>query len=158
MGSFSFLKAKVKSNEQECSLRDGYDFKLLIPQEFGGGSIKAYYQDYGIGAIIGKGQFDLYEVVAFWNNPLEVKGIDRDSVFPLESENTDFNRGIGIRIACWDKDHHNLKYPLKLVSVDYNKSYEECVGISYEDSTQGWKRIGYTRWLKEMKKIKKELI
>ena len=40
------------------------------------------------------------------------------------------------RIRCNDK----LKYPLKLVSVSYKGTYEDCDGVSYGDPNQGFFR------------------
>lgn len=55
-------------------------------------------------------------------------------------ENTDYNRGLGICIGCYNIDIDILKYPLKLVSVGYAKThtYEDCPYKSFDDTEQGF--------------------
>ena len=72
MGSFSWLKADIRSMKSESSLVNiAYDksFKFLIPKEFGGGCIKEKYQDYGyLGTKEdGSPKYDMYELLALWN-------------------------------------------------------------------------------------------
>lgn len=47
------------------------------------------------------------------------------------------NRSKGIDIGCYDHQIDQLKYPLKLVSVSYKGTYEECPEKSYGDPDQG---------------------
>lgn len=58
----------------------------------------------------------------------------------LEKGNTCLqnNRTKGINIGCYDDVVERLRYPLKLVSVSYKGTYEECPGISYSDPNQGF--------------------
>jgi len=48
------------------------------------------------------------------------------------------NRCKGISIGCSDEDVDKLKYPLKLVSVSYDGTYEDCEMKSYSDPEQGF--------------------
>lgn len=47
------------------------------------------------------------------------------------------NRSKGIDIGCYDHQIDQLKYLLKLVSVSYKGTYEECPEKSYGDPDQG---------------------
>lgn len=146
MGSFSWLRADKTT--KRSNLTDGDVYKILIPQEFGGGFIKDTYYDYGYVFEYDdtKENADLYGILAYWNKcegmiyegdkyPSTMKDI-------LERGNTclQSNRCKGIDICyenhteCIDK----LKYPLKLVSVSYKGTYEECDMVSYSDPNQGF--------------------
>lgn len=138
MGSFSWNKADSLTSIENVA----YDkpFKFLIPQEFGGGFIKDNYQDYGLLGTKedGQPQYDMYELLAFWNAPDKVK---YDGDFPKMKEideYTEDNRIIGISIGCYDDEIDRLDYPLKLVSVTYNGTYEDLQGRSYGDPDQGF--------------------
>ena len=138
MGSFSWNKADKLTNIENI----GYDrpFKFLIPIEFGGGFIKDYYQDYGyLGTNEdGKPKYDMYELLAFWNN---AEGLKFEGVYPFMKEideHTDDNRGKGIDIGCYDEDILKLKYPLKLVSVSFKGTYEDLETCSLGDPDQGF--------------------
>jgi hypothetical protein len=48
------------------------------------------------------------------------------------------NRCKGIDIGCYDEQIDKLKYPLKLVSISYKGTYEECEMRSYGDPEQGF--------------------
>jgi hypothetical protein len=68
MGSFSWLRANVDT--EKANIAEGDRFACLIPKEFGGGYIEDTYQDYGnLGTKEnGRPKYDLYELLAFWNN------------------------------------------------------------------------------------------
>lgn len=157
MGSFSWLKADNLTNVSNIAY--GMPFKFLIPIEFGGGFIKDVYQDYGdLGRKPdGSPKYDMYELLAFWNtDPVDQivdptqRLINRnknrmklkfDGKFPLMKEvdeYTEFNRLIGINIGCQDKQIDKLKYPLKLVSVSFKGTYEDCQGKSFGDPNHGF--------------------
>jgi len=157
MGSFSWLKADNLTNVSNIAC--GMPFKFLIPIEFGGGFIKDVYQDYGdLGnKPDGSPKYDMYELLAFWNIDLinqnedsvnrsiklfkERKKLKYDGSFPLMKEvdeHTGHNRLIGINIGCYDNQIDKLKYPLKLVSVSFKGTYEDCQGKSYGDPNQGF--------------------
>ena len=152
MGSFSWNRAdnlgKVKNIYYGCA------YKMLIPEKFGGGFIRDHYRDYGyIGEPNEKqskdflGKYDIYELLAFWNCDKIVDGktvkeqLLYDGEFPKMKEcdeYTNHNRLLGIKIACYDEDMSNLEYPLKLVSVAYKGTYEDCDEISFSDPEQGF--------------------
>lgn len=140
MGSFSWLKA----DDLGDTVNVYYDmpFKFLIPKEFGGGYILDSYQDYGYLGVKDDGspKYDMYELLAFWNSDEKYLRYDGDKA-PLMKEideYTDHNRGHGVDMGCYDHQIDDLKYPLKLVSVECNKSYEEVDEPSYGDPNQGF--------------------
>ena len=151
MGSFSFTRAECTTKRANFTTGDKY--KILIPKKFGGGFILDTYFDYGdinnyrnavyvdtenvkhpltIGA-------DLYGVLAYFNDC-------DDLLFDGETKpNTIldilYNGRTGYqdnRCAGIDLDKETIKYPLKLVSANYTKLYEECPGRSYSDPNQGF--------------------
>jgi hypothetical protein len=144
MGSFSWLRADKTTKRN--NLTDGDRYKILIPQEFGGGYIKDTYYDYGYVFEYDdtRETADLYGILAYWNKcegmifdggeyPSTMKDI-------LECGRTcdQSNRCKGIRIGCSEENIDKLKYPLKLVSASYKGTYEECEGRSYDDPNQGF--------------------
>ena len=141
MGSFSFTKADRLT--KVANIVEGKSFKMLIPQEFGGGYIKDHYQGYGrIGLKEDMSpRYDMYELLAFWNTEGERKDNLRfEGEYPVMKEideNTRFNRSIGIGMGSYEHQIDSLKYPLKLVSASYKGTYEECDGVSYFDPLQG---------------------
>ena len=144
MGSFSWLKADNLT--KIANVQYGAPFKFLIPEEFGGGYIKDYYQDYGYLGTKEDGtpKYDMYELLAFWNHEIvEEYGYELqydEEEMPMMKEidqHTFYNRNVGINIGCYDKQIDRLKYPLKLVSCSYKGSYEDCEGRSYNDPAQG---------------------
>ena len=152
MGSFSWLRANVDA--EKANIGCGDKFACLIPKEFGGGYIEDTYQDYGnLGTKEdGRPKYDLYELLAFWNNDRPyfhgagetVKdNLHYNGDFPNLKEIDEFtnaNRSIGIDIGCYDREIDRLKYPLKLVSVSYakNHTYEDCPYKSFSDIEQGF--------------------
>lgn len=137
MGSFSWLKAD--SLTRFANVEQGSSFKFLIPLEFGGGFIKDHYQDYGyLGKKEnGKPKHDMYELLALWNAPDKCRFAGEFNPLKEIDEYTNYNREIGIDIGCYDEDINILKFPLKLVSPSYKKSYEDTLLPSYNDPAQG---------------------
>ena len=139
MGSFSWNKADNLTQTE--NIVQNSLFKFLIPKKFGGGFIKDYYQDYGYLAKDDNNQpkYDMYELLAFWNEPTLVK-YDEKEIPKMKTidKYTEYNRGIGIDIGCYDKDILKLKYPLKLVSPSCNLTYEEIDNPSLGDPDQGF--------------------
>ena len=138
MGSFSWNKADKLTAIENVAY--GSSFKFLIPKEFGGGFIKDNYQDYGYLGISfdGSPKYDMYEILAFWNR---ADGLKYNGEYPLMKEideYTDSNRDLGIDIGCYDEDMLTLKYPLKLVSVSFNGTYEDLETCSLGDPDQGF--------------------
>ena len=167
MGSFSFMRADKTT--KQLNFVDGDAVKMLIPQEFGGGFFKGYYDDYGI--IKNKDRtesVDVYEVLAFWNREEIMKdgkkikdklSCDKDSfykTYPNETFYTISNRSYGIIIYFEDLRRREkgkgvlLKYPLKLVSASYKGTYEDLDGISEDDPSQGFEKLtenNLKKWL-----------
>lgn len=144
MGSFSWLRADKTT--KRSNLTDGDSYKILIPQEFGGGFIKDVYYDYGYVFYDTDHEADLYGILAYWNkcDGMIFNGEEYPSTMKdiLERGNTCLqnNRCKGIDIGCYDEDIDKLKYPLKLVSASYKGTYEECEGKSYGDPEQGFRK------------------
>lgn len=146
MGSFSWLRADKTT--KRSNLVDGDRYKILVPKEFGGGFIKDTYYDYGYVFHYNDKyeDADIYGILAYWN---KCPGMIYDGdEYPSTMEDIlirgkttlQGNRCKGIRIGCDDSQIDRLKYPLKLVSVSYKGTYEECVGRSYGDPWQGYKK------------------
>ena len=145
MGMFSWYRAD--NTTRQTNLVQGDTFKILIPQEFGGGFIKGKYGGYG-DCITKEGiEYDVYELLAFWNE-MDLKGrFNMDLRFdgerplvPSHSGYTQHNRSYGIDVGCYDAQQARLKYPLKLVSASYKGTYEDCGDFSRMDGDQGFWR------------------
>jgi hypothetical protein len=142
MGSFSWIRADKKTKRKNLTCGDKY--KILIPEEFGGGFIKDTYYDYGYVFYDTDHEADLYGILAYWNK-CEGMIFDGDE-YPstmediLKRGNTCLqkNRCKGIDIGCHNEQIDKLKYPLKLVSASYKGTYEECDMRSYGDPEQGF--------------------
>lgn len=143
MGSFSWLRADKTT--KRSNLVKGDKYKILIPAEFGGGYIIDTYYNYGnvFEYDSTRPNADLYGILAYWN---KCKGMQyQGDTYPatiqeiLELGDTcsDNNRTKGIYIGCHKEDIDKLKYPLKLVSVSFKGTYEDCEGRSYNDPNQG---------------------
>ena len=141
MGTFSWIKAERSG--KVANVRTNAPLKILIPQEFGGGFIKGHYEGYGE-VFDGEKRYSLYEIIAFWNAdlipsyfiPLGYNG-DKFPNVKCDDEYTTKNSLLGLRIGCYVNQVDKLKYPLKLVSVGYKGTYEDCEGRSYDDPNQG---------------------
>ena len=142
MGSFSWMRADHTTKRSNLTAGDRY--KILIPQEFGGGFIKDTYYDYGYVFYDTDHEADLYGILAYWNkcDGMVFDGEEYPSTMEdiLKRGKTCFqsNRCKGIDIGCYDEQIDKLKYPLKLVSVSYKGTYEDCDGKSYGDPNQGF--------------------
>jgi|TARA_R110000782_G_scaffold218635_1_gene306028 hypothetical protein len=138
MGCFSWNKADNLTQIENVAY--GTKFKFLIPKEFGGGFIKDTYQDYGLLGIKENGEpkYDMYEILAFWNNADNLKYNGDKPLMKEIDEHTVDNRGEGICIGTTDKEILKLKYPLKLVSDSYNGTYEDLKTCSLGDPDQGF--------------------
>jgi len=138
MGSFSWNKADDLTNIENVAY--GTPFKFLIPIEFGGGFIKDKYQDYGYLGTKENGQpkYDMYELLAFWNNAEDLKFDGERPLMKEIDKYTDHNRGEGIDLGCYDEDILELKYPLKLVSSSFKGTYEDLAFCSLGDPDQGF--------------------
>ena len=220
MGSFSFTRSEHTIERANLTLGDKY--KILVPQEFGGGYIVDTYFDYGnvfysatedCFTVWGKSiprcksmyvdgeghkypanEFinnpdcnnaadntqaycDLYGILAWWN---DAKATDKETNEKKDLEYygnekpTDMysilkngltwlqdNRCAGISVGCYEEQIDKLKYPLKLVSMSYKGTYEECKGKSYSDCNQGfekgyWSDSDYKEDLEKLVALEKE--
>lgn len=142
MGSFSWTRADKTTKRSNLTYGDSY--KILIPEEFGGGFIKDTYYDYGYVFYGTDKEADLYGILAYWNKcdgmiydgeeyPSTMKDILERGKTGLQN-----NRCKGIDIGCYNEQVDKLKYPLKLVSASYKGTYEECDMRSYSDPEQGF--------------------
>lgn len=144
MGSFSWLRADKTTKRNNLVAGDVY--KILIPKEFGGGYIRDVY--FGYGRVFecddSKEPADLYGILAYWNKceGMVFEGDEypatMDDILMRGNTTCQTNRCNGIDIGCHSHDIAKLKYPLKLVSVSYKGTYEDCEGRSYTDPNQGF--------------------
>ena len=146
MGQFSWLDCV-----DDRQILDGY-FKpsyVLIPKEFGGGTIKeSGYDGYGH-----FGGHDIYELVLEWNKAYIPQYIKQMQAGKWEANPSDADikalqnyykgkpidvedRWLGILLACYDEDNERLKYPIK-ITYHSDVTYEEC-DPSLSDPDQGW--------------------
>lgn len=146
MGQFSWMSV----HDHTQSVLENGVAAVLIPKEFGGGYIlDESYNGYG-----DFDGHDVYGLVVKWNEP---------SNYVSDEE----SRGRGIDLACYEKDHCKLKYPIKIVSLtnvtgitmvdgyveDYETNtneellaqiksgevnYETYTNFSLSDPNQGW--------------------
>ena len=144
MGSFSWTRADKTTKRSNLTYGDRY--KILIPQEFGGGFIEDTYYDYGyvFHNDDTKEDADLYGILAYWNKceGMIFEGEEYPATMEdiLKRGNTRLkeNRCKGISIGCYREQIDMLKYPLKLVSASYKGTYEDCDMRSYGDPAQGF--------------------
>lgn len=144
MGSFSWTRADKTTKRSNLTYGDRY--KILIPQEFGGGFIEDTYYDYGyvFHNDDTKEDADLYGILAYWNKceGMIFEGEEYPATMEdiLKRGNTRLqeNRRKGISIGCYREQIDMLKYPLKLVSASYKGTYEDCDMRSYGDPAQGF--------------------
>ena len=132
MGSFSWLRADKTTKRNNLVAGDVY--KILIPKEFGGGYIRDVY--FGYGRVFeyddSKEPADLYGILAYWNKceGMVFEGDEypatMDDILTRGNTTCQTNRCNGIDIGCYSHDIDKLKYPLKLVSVSYKGTYEDC--------------------------------
>lgn len=142
MGSFSWTRADRCTKRKNLTMGDKY--KILIPKKFGGGYIKDTYYDYGYVFYGTEKEADLYGILAYWNNcdNMDFEGEDypqtMEDILTRGKTCEQNNRCKGIDIGCYDYQIDKLKYPLKLVSVSYKGTYEDCKMRSYGDPEQGF--------------------
>lgn len=129
MGVFSWLDCETK--EQIKLYETAF---VLIPADFGGGHIKeSFYEGYG--EFCG---LDIFELVAEWNkgaiDPEEIEPGNKmlkdycegvtDEIM-IENYGEDYNREIGIILACEDENNAALPYPIK-ITHNPGAIYENC--------------------------------
>ncbi len=124
MGYFSWLDCE--NNKQ---IKIGEKAYALIPKEYGGGHIEAYYDGYGH-----FGNTDIYDLVVDWNEEY-LEEYRKDNSFECDWLQNQFSvedafknmekRDIGISIACYDSDNKKLHYPIK-ITHNPQLRYEDC--------------------------------
>lgn len=114
------------------------------------------------------GRWDLYGVLAYWNGCKDL--LYSGDAYPVTMVDillngmTDHqdNRHKGIEVGCGDGLIDKLKYPLKLVSLSYKGTYEECKGRSYTDPDQGfregkWAQHIYEKYLMKLEDLELDI-
>lgn len=173
MGSFSWLRAEMTT--KRANITDGDKYKILIPKFLGGGYIVDTYEDYGDinsynnavyvdakgnkTSLEGFGTADLYGLLFYFNKPdSDLLPIKAENVLNILKNGKTSNQKVrheGIEIGCYAKDIDKLKYPLKLVSMSYKESYENCPGKSYSDPEQGFGAYEWKHYPDYAKKLTK---
>lgn len=170
MGSFSWMRADMCTQRSNLTCGDSYkilipkefgggyikdkywDYGRINAEEFN----CAVYVDEDNKKYKIEGEHDLYGLLAYMNRHTTIhpccegfKGFDAlnkevsDNIMDIiRNGNTIFQniRTIGISIGCYDKEINSLKYPLKLVSVSFKGTYEDCNMVSYGDNDQGFRK------------------
>lgn len=103
----------------------------------------------GVGSFIFE-QYDFEQETKYIYEPVAGLLYDGEVMpkLPQKSKYTKHNRCLGIHISYPNKQTYSqdeykahvdtLRFPLKLVSKDYEGTYEDCVGRSYSDPDQGF--------------------
>ena len=88
---------------------------------------------------------DLYGILAYMNgcavthlDGYKGDGTMLDILMYGDTTNQE-NRVAGIHIGCYIDQINNLEFPLKMVSMSYKGTYEDCTGRSYGDPNQGFR-------------------
>ena len=133
MGSFSFTYADDKNMIRNIIPQAQY--KILVPQVFGGGYVTQNYLDYGdvvfttqVGV---KHEATLFGMLGAWNTP--EAPLDAWMTAGRES---DYDP-VGSELSLTAESMRTLTYPLKLVSSGFEGTYEDCTGVSLPDEYQG---------------------
>jgi len=127
-----------------ANIAKGKPFKMLIPEKFGGGFLKGVYHGDGrFGENNYEMKWDIYELLAFWNDESEAFGgkfvgerlryLGQKPNIKQIDYTTMFNRNLGKDISDTDAKILSLKYPPKLVSASYKGTYEDCDKASLID-------------------------
>lgn len=105
MGLFSWCTSDTKKSiSAHMNGYEGAPKTVYLLNPFGEAFKETYYDGYG-----NFGGQDVYALVAKWNAPEKCKDEDGNWL------SDDDIRGIGIDLACYDEDHVQLKYPIKIV-------------------------------------------
>ena len=120
MGSFSWNKADELTQVENVAC--GSSFKFLIPKEFGGGFIKDKYQDYGHLGLDkdGEPKYDMYELLAFWNNAEGLKYNGEKPLMKEIDEYTNDNYLLCQHEHCCNSGHANYKPSIMCIFDSFN--------------------------------------
>lgn len=114
----------------------GYGVKVLIPAEFGGGTIEGKYRGNGHVVDANGVAYDLYELLALWNSPTlrdMVTYTDTTNYGEYDSDSSvsDILRSITLSwLPLKQEDPSSLPYSLKIARPNDTTTYEECKHIS----------------------------
>lgn len=143
MASFSYIYSDYDADPNgKAAITENDTVKILVPQKFGGGFIKAKYVDYGRFELeSGKLLSDCY-IGALWNNKnfpqilkekFEIKDVlsgldDDEQLREIWSDGIDY---IG------DIDGAIVEFPVKIIKEKSNMTYEKCRFHIIGDPEQG---------------------
>ena len=132
MASYSYIYSDYDANPNgKASITENDTVKILIPQKFGGGFIKAKYVDYGRFELeSGKLLSDCY-IGALWNNEDFTKILKEKFGFKNAFEGLDNEEQLS---EIWedgidyvgDVDGAIAEFPVKIIKETSNMTYEEC--------------------------------
>lgn len=143
MASYSYIYSDYDANPNgKASITENDTVKILIPQKFGGGFIKAKYVDYGRFELeSGKLLSDCY-IGALWNNEDFTKILKEKFGFKNAFEGLDNEEQLS---EIWedgidyvgDVDGAIAEFPVKIIKETSNMTYEECCFHIISDPEQG---------------------
>lgn len=171
MGSFSWCRAEATTQRSNITCGDKY--KILVPQEFGGGYIQDIYDDYGrvfptyargkdnsyLKYVDGDGNvypasefvdadIDLYGILAWWNAPKKLDFIIPDNVPDDDPEEAERSRpktmyDIMLRGCCEDNRGIGIDIGCYEEQVDHLKYPLKLVSASYRGAYEQCKGRSY---------------
>ena len=143
MASYSYIYSDYDANPNgKASITENDTVKILIPQKFGGGFIKAKYVDYGRFELeSGKLLSDCY-IGALWNTEDFTKILKEKFGFKNAFEGLDNEEQLS---EIWedgidyvgDVDGAIAEFPVKIIKETSNMTYEECCFHIIGDPEQG---------------------
>ena len=143
MASFSYIYSDHDTDPNgKAAITENDKVKILIPEKFGGGFIKAKYVDYGRFELeSGKLLSDCY-IGALWNNEDFTKILKEKFGFKNAFEGLDNEEQLS---EIWedgidyvgDVDGAIAEFPVKVIKETSNMTYEECRFNIISDPEQG---------------------
>lgn len=143
MASFSYIYSDHDTDPNgKAAITENDKVKILIPEKFGGGFIKAKYVDYGRFELeSGKLLSDCY-IGALWNNEDFTKILKEKFGFKNAFEGLDNEEQLS---EIWedgidyvgDVDGAIAEFPVKVIKETSNMTYEECRFHIISDPEQG---------------------
>lgn len=147
MGNFSYLYSDYNEYpNSKAGIEENDDVVLLIPKEFGGGSVIGKYDGYG-NIISGKEKYSISIINAIWNCERIRRILETD--FGITGKlgielNSDENSELLENLRYFgslinDEIEVRLEYPVKIVRKTENvKNYEDYEFACIWDCDQGW--------------------